>query len=154
MNGNRVGESKTSPRRIQAVMRQTQAMQLRLAGAEYPEIARQLGYNSKVAAYKGVMAGLKRTQQEPADELRKVILGRLNRLLLAVWQPAIAADVKAVTAAMGIIERICRLMGLDAPLKIDMAMIRDEVNRIAEATGLNASEILAEAEAMLAEARK
>ena len=64
------GESKTSPRRIEAVQRQAKALELRLEGKTYAQIAEAVGgYNSPSAARKGVMTALKKTQKGPGNGL-------------------------------------------------------------------------------------
>jgi hypothetical protein len=89
-------ESQISPRRAQAALRQAEALKLRLSGATYDDIAQQLGYGSAESAWKAVRAGLKRTLQEPADQVRQLELDRCDRLLGAIWEKAIAGDGEAI----------------------------------------------------------
>lgn len=111
------GESRTSERRICAVDRQRQALQLRAAGLSYRAIADQLGYAGPSGAFKAVISALDDTVREPAREVRVLELERLDRLLAGVWEKATAGDIQAVAAALRVMERRARLLGLDAPDK-------------------------------------
>ena len=106
-----------SERRVQAHERQKQALQLRTAGVAYEEIAARLGYRGRSGAYAAVMRALKATLQEPADELRKLELERLDKLLLGVWPQAVRGNQGSVDRALRIMERRAKLLGLDAPVK-------------------------------------
>jgi hypothetical protein len=109
-----------SRRKAQAVIRQAEALKLRLIGAGYAEIAQQRGYASPEGAWKAVRAGLKRTLQEPADQVRRLEVDRLDSLLAAVWQKAIAGDGEAIDRALRIMKRRAELLGLDAPKNLKM----------------------------------
>jgi hypothetical protein len=108
-------ESQNSPRRAQAVIRQAEALKLRLTGADYAEIAKHLGYASPEGAWKAVRSGLKRTLQEPADQVRQLELDRCDRLLNAIWDRAIAGDGESIDRCLRIMRRRAQLLGLDAP---------------------------------------
>src|SRR5690606_34877588 len=111
------GKTKT----IKAHDRMLAALELRKQGLTYRQIAAQTGYKSAQAAHKAVMTALQRTTQEPADEVRKLELERLDALLFGVWEAAINGDDKAVNNALRIMERRAQLLGLDAPVKIEVA---------------------------------
>lgn len=117
------GESKTSPRRLTAAERQRQAVELRLAGASFDAIATRLEYADRSGAYRSVMAALKRTQQEPTDELRRLNTERLNRMLLAIWSDVQKGNFGAIDRAVRILESEAKLLGLDAPAKQETTMI-------------------------------
>lgn len=111
------GKTKT----IKAHDRMLAALELRKRGLTYSQIAAQTGYKSAQAAHKAVMTALQRTTQEPADEVRKLELERLDALLSGVWYAAINGDDKAVNNALRIMERRAKLLGLDAPVKNEVA---------------------------------
>ena len=48
------GESKTSPRRIEAKRRAAEALKLRARGATYAAIARRLGYRDASGAWRAI----------------------------------------------------------------------------------------------------
>jgi hypothetical protein len=125
-----VSESKTSVRRLQAIERQRQALELRLAGTTLPEIARVLGYASASGAAGAIDSAIRRMLQEPAEKVRAYELARLDRLLMAIWPAAIRGDLQAIRRALDIMERRAKYLGLDAPAKVDISgMVREEAQR-------------------------
>ena len=112
-------------RRLQAAARQKQALKLRLAGASYEDIATQLGYAGRGNAWRSVMAALKATLQEPADQVRILEAARLDRLLLGVWTQAAKGNQSAIDRAIKIMERRAKLLELDAPTKTQSAITGD-----------------------------
>lgn len=64
--------------------RDAKAAKLRARGLEYADIAREMGYTDKSAAYKAVQRCLRDTLTEPGDELRKLELDRLDAMQRAV----------------------------------------------------------------------
>ena len=106
-------ESKTSPRRLLALRKQGQALELLLAGANYTQIALQLGYFDRGGAYRAVQAAMVKTLQPAADEVRRNNLERLTRLRLANWPKAISGDMKAIETELHLQEREARYLGLD-----------------------------------------
>lgn len=95
--------------------KQAKALELRKAGATYDQIANTLGWANKSGAHKAVQAALDHIIAEPTDELRKVHYERLNHLLMAVWPRAQSGELPALDRAVGIMDRIARLYGIDAP---------------------------------------
>src|SRR3990172_8873797 len=119
-------ESKSSVRRLRAEGRQRQAWQLRMGGAEFPDIAQQLGYANRSGAYLAFQAYVRKIHREDAEVNKALNLGRLNRLLLAIWAVATGGDESAVDRALAIIKEMNRMMGVYEPLKVDMTLIRAE----------------------------
>ncbi|PBI92233.1 hypothetical protein BKP43_21710 [Variovorax boronicumulans] len=116
---NRPGESLHSPRRLAAVEQQLTALRYRKMGLTYGEIAERLGMRSSQTAWSAVESALKRTLQEPADDVRNLELGRLDAMFLPVYINACRGDLAAVNAALNIMTRRARLLGLDAPIKTE-----------------------------------
>lgn len=105
--------NKAEQRKFTAAERQAEALRLRTRGMEFEQIAEDLGYRSKSGAYKAVMTGLKKTLQEPADELRTMEAERLDRMLAGLWDRAISGDTWSVDRVLAIMDRRARLLGLD-----------------------------------------
>ena len=105
---------------VQANERQIKALTLRKAGAGYQAIADALGYKDHTGAWRAVKAALKRTQQEPADELRQLELARLDDMLKAIAPHVAAGNLTAIDRALKIQERRAKLVGLDQPVKHDV----------------------------------
>ena len=103
---------------MEAVEKQRKAMEMRLAGKSYETIASELEYASKSGAYKAVMSAIKKTLQEPADELRKVEAERLDAMLAVLWDKK--DKPLYVDRILRIMERRARLLGLDAPTRQDI----------------------------------
>ncbi len=131
-----------NPKRILAYERQRKALELRKAGATFQQIAEQLGYKNMSGAYRAIEAALLKTLQEPADDVRKMELERLDKMMLGLWTGATSGHVPAVHGVLAIMERRAKYLGLDAPTKID---ISHYIRQIALDAGLDPEEALEEA---------
>ncbi len=148
----RPGETKTSERQLRAKDRQREALELRKAGATFPMIAERLEM-SLGGAHKAVMTALKATIQEPADEVRKLEVARLDAMLLAVWTKVRQGDPAAINSALKIMHRRALLLGLDAPVQARVAMtvnVRQVAEEVAAELGLPIEDVIADAERRLA----
>ena len=106
-------ESRTSPRRIEAVGRQRQALELRKAGATFHAIAEALGFAHATGAQAAVETALRKTLQEPADECRLLDLERLDTMLLSIWPNVRRGELGAIDRALKVLERRATLLGYD-----------------------------------------
>lgn len=121
----------SAAKRTQVAQRRTQAIQLRLAGAEWQQIADTLGYSDKAAANKDVTRALEmaaREQRASAEVLRETELQRLDRLQRGLWATAIAGDVRAVEAVLRVMDRRMKLLGLDIPPDVE-ERLRQEISQ-------------------------
>ncbi len=132
-------ESKTSRRRISAIEKQRQALELRNAGRTYAEIAKALNYRTHTSAIAAVKVALKRTLQPAAEEYRALTLERLTAVLRTFWPLMIAGPVddriKAARPVLQAIEQMRALLNLDVPkpqigteedpLTIELRMVQD-----------------------------
>jgi hypothetical protein len=109
-------------RMVKALARQRQALELRMAGIEYASIAKELGYKNPSCAHKAVKTALKRTLQEPADELRNLELRRLDSLTFALWAAGKSGNQGAIDRILRLMERRAKLLGLDKSVPIDMTV--------------------------------
>lgn len=108
-------ESATSARKVQALKREEQILQLRIGGARYQQIADRLGIVPSTVG-RALQRGMARWQDQVADlagELVWLQLERLDRLLLALWPDASQGNVGAIDRVLKIEERRAKLMGLD-----------------------------------------
>jgi hypothetical protein len=139
-------EPLTSARRLAAVDRQVEALKLRRAGKSFADIAQRLGYASRSNAYTAVMHALRRTLQEPADEVRRLEIERLDGLLSGLWERAAAGHLPSVDRVLAIMDRRAKLLGLDAPTRVDItARLRER----AIAEGLDPDEVVAAAQRII-----
>lgn len=112
---------------IAAVEKQRQALEMRRQGKPYSEIAAEVGYSSASGAHAAVRTALKKTLQEPADELRRLENTRLDAMLLALWPAIQKGDAKAIAAGVKISERRAKLNGLDEPAELDVTSGGDRI---------------------------
>lgn len=161
MSNQLLSGTKATSRKISAVERHARALELRKLGLTYQQIADQLGYAGNQGAYKAIQAALRKTIQEPADELRQVECLRLDLLLKENLRGLLTEDVykraRATEVCLGIMDRRAKLLGLDAPKKVEDThthTITFLAQQLAAENNLNADELVAEAQAILATARE
>lgn len=98
-----------------AADRRARAVRLRLGGASYDTIAKDLGLASRASAWKLVQRALRDRVFEEVDQYRELELQRLDALQAAHWGAAVAGDVKAALLVLKIIEQRVKLLCLDQP---------------------------------------
>lgn len=101
------------------------ALALRLAGAGYDDVAEALGLANARVAREHAEAALEARAWDDVkgrDRLRAENGARLERLLRGVWTKATNPDhpehLAATKVARDLIDRHCRLYGLDAPAEV------------------------------------
>ena len=94
-----------------------EALQLRLEGMTYAEIAERMG--KSVSTVHGYVAdSLAEVTKEVSEQLRDVEAARLDALQHAIWERAIDGDLSAMDRVIKIVDRRARLLGLDAPQQV------------------------------------
>jgi len=111
---------------LKAKDRKLSALELRLSGETFNSIAEKLGYASMSGAYKAVQAALKKTLQQPADEVRKMEVERLDVLLSAMWPHRHKPEY--LDRILRVMERRAKLLGLDAAIKQDITTNGESLN--------------------------
>lgn len=101
------------------VDKELRVLELRRMGMTWQRIAEQVGYADHTGAYAAYKRAIKRTLQQPADEIREQELDRIDRLQLALWPNAMKGNSQAVSTIIRLMERRARLLGLDMPVKIE-----------------------------------
>jgi DNA-binding CsgD family transcriptional regulator len=106
-----------SPREAQALRRERDAIELRMAGATYEDIGEMLGMN-KAGAQKAVKRAMEKLKQEiieGGDTLKAIEIARLDRMQEGIWKLATGKfpDVKAIDMILKIMDRRAKLLGLD-----------------------------------------
>ena len=150
---------KASAKTIRREERIERELELRRRGLTYEQIAEQVGIANKGTVYRDIMAALKRQAERndgKAAELRALELGKLDdleraaqRVLTArhvtvnngkvIYDPT-AADhtpmlddepvLRAIATLLRIAERRARLLGLDAPAKLEQSGETESVVRL------------------------
>ncbi|MEU7170327.1 hypothetical protein ABZ949_02400 [Micromonospora tulbaghiae] len=137
-------------KRAQVANRRAEAVNMRMAGASYQHIADTLGYNSRGAACQDVSRALEAAiaeQTRTAEVYREEELQRLDLLLAEAWRVMKRAHVTvshgrvirdddtdepllddgpvlaAIDRVLKIQERRAKLLGLDAPTKVEAITI-------------------------------
>lgn len=123
--------------------KEKRVLELKRSGATWDAIAEVVGYANGSGAFKAYQRAMVRTLQQPADELRNAEIDRLDRLQRAYWFEAIGDRDnppvhKSAEIVLKIIDRRAKLLGLDAPTKIqaevvtyDASGIEADIERIA-----------------------
>jgi hypothetical protein len=100
------------------------ALQMRYAGATWPEIAQALGYPTPRTAMVATEKALERelANADDREKMRKLAGARLERLIRAVWPKAIDPNhpdqMIAVSKAREVLADHRKLFGLDAPTEV------------------------------------
>lgn len=135
--------------RAKTAERRAQAINLRISGVDWETIATRLGYANRSAACTDVSRALEANQKAAeagAEDLRTLDVARLDALLVKTWSlldrdyvvysggkpvmlvgpdgeevPLIDAGpaLAAIDRVVKIMERRAKLLGLDAPTKLD-----------------------------------
>lgn len=107
-----------------AAVRQNRALELRMAGATYQQIADALGWSNKGTAWEAVQAALARDDAAVAgirEEYRALQLARTERMLRGIWTKVVAGDGPMYDRALRTLERQAKLLGLDAPVQVSIS---------------------------------
>jgi hypothetical protein len=137
--------------RALTAQRREKAWQLKLAGATLDEIATALQYASAAAVSKDLARSLQSAlnmEAKVANEYRALKYARLERLLRGHWAAAIKGDSKAAMVVLAVIDREVKLLGLDAPVKVEATVQDAETAREALAVQELVNEAKARAAAM------
>lgn len=112
--------ARTSAKTIEAIRRQVQAVELRMAGRTLDEIATAVGYASRSGASYAINAVLKRTQKVPAEEYRSLNIERLNKIIQVFWPGMVTShDEKAAGIVLRTMAEQRQLLGLGAPEQVE-----------------------------------
>ena len=100
--------------------RAQQALDLRIAGATYRQIAGQLAVSLKTAYLdvQTALGALDAVVATTAERLRELEAARLDRLNVALANGIKAGQPSAIVAAVAVMARRAKLFGLDAPTQI------------------------------------
>lgn len=99
---------------VQTRQKEEQAIKLRMAGMSLAAIAKQLGYASASGASQAIQRAVDRIGIEPAMELVKLELHRLDEMQKVCWTALIRdGDTSQVNPILRIMEMRARFTGLD-----------------------------------------
>jgi len=127
--------------------RELAVVELRREGKTWQQIADVVNYATAMGAWKAYQRACQRTLQEPTDEARRIELDRLDALQRTYWEPAVEGNLRAADFVLRVIDRRARILGIDAPQKIQAEVVNydgigsidaevDRIARIIEAAEL------------------
>lgn len=107
------------------VTRALNALAMHLAGATDPQIAKQLGFASaQHARHAWELTLAESVTDDDRAKARRTEVARLDRMQLALWAKATDAanpeQATAVRLVLNIMERRARMLGLDAPTRMEV----------------------------------
>jgi hypothetical protein len=120
--------------RIAQAEKEAKIIELRRTGATWELIAKAVGYANASGAYKAYQKAIGKIVAPKIEELRAIETDRLDRLQFAIWDRAKEGDIKAIDAVLRILDRRTRILGLDAPTKIQAEIITYDGNILQEHT--------------------
>ena len=128
----------TSATTLIATERALDFLRLRKEGKSYVEIGAQMDVSPQRAyqIVKKHMDKLREEVTEEAEACRQLDLDRLDSMIQAVWGSAKGGDTKACDTVLKIISQRSKLLGLEAPAKIqvdldtmNLEQLREEARR-------------------------
>jgi hypothetical protein len=100
--------------------KEAKIIELRRVGFTWEIIAKELGYANASGAYKAYQRLSDRFIRPNLEEYRDMELDRLDRLHATYWAKATKGETKAAEMVLKIIDKRAKLLGLDAPQKLDI----------------------------------
>ena len=98
-----------------ASARKQRAIELKMQGMSYQQIADEMGYSSRGTVYTIIRDAQSAHLDDTVEEHRRLELERLDALQASLWGRAMAGDVLATMAVVKVIESRVRLLGLVPP---------------------------------------
>lgn len=110
--------------------REVEAMKLRRYGYTYGEISKSMGLGGPGVAYRIVQRAMRSVIAESAEEVRLTELDRLDGFLTKLQDRIDRGDTKAIDTALRIMDRRAKLLGLDAPTKVQAEVVTHDADSI------------------------
>lgn len=117
---------KTQAKEYAAQLKEMICLDLRLKGMSYSEmVAAGCGYKSRSGARDAVYRALKKNYKEPTEQVRFMEVARIEAMIMSNWDsvingPGIKIKIEAGRFVLDLIARKCRILGIDAPAKVDI----------------------------------
>ena len=122
------GDARTPQAKLESARREQQIVALRLRGVSFFEIGRFLGI-TKQSAHRAFLKALRRNTDQDIQTHHRAELGKLDMEETNVWRAMDAnkedwrAQMSGTAQLRGIHIRRAKLLGLDAPTKLDVSGI-------------------------------
>lgn len=109
--------------------KEAKVLDLRRAGFTFQRIAEEVGYRQASGAQRAYNRIMARNIPQAPEEHRQQELDRLDRMQVALWPRAMKGDDKAINTIIRLMERRARLVGIDAPTKIQAEVVNYDGTR-------------------------
>jgi hypothetical protein len=109
--------------------KEMKVLDLRRAGFTFMRIAEEVGYRQASGAQRAYERVIARDKPQATEEHRWQELDRLDRMQVALWPRAMKGDDKAINTIVRLMERRARLVGIDAPTRIQAEVVNYDGNR-------------------------
>jgi hypothetical protein len=109
--------------------KELKVLELRRAGFTFQRIAEEVGYATPSGAQRALERIMKRNVPQAPEEFRWQELDRLDRMQVALWPRAMKGDDRAIGTIVRLMERRARLVGIDAPQRIQAEVVNYDGNR-------------------------
>lgn len=134
-----------------AQLRRGECVRLKLDGYSYADIVATGLYNSRSAARDAFNKSLRENYTEPTEAARHMEVARIDALITANWDAAIngpGVKIKIETGkyVLSLINSKCRILGIDAPQKVDLVGM---LSNLAKAAGVSPEDAIREADGLL-----
>ena len=109
--------------------KEARVLDLRRAGFTFQRIAEEVGYATPSGAQRALERIMSRNIPQAPEQFRWQELDRLDRMQVALWPRAMKGDDRAIGTIVRLMERRARLVGIDAPTKIQAEVVNYDGNR-------------------------
>jgi len=109
--------------------KEAKVLELRRAGFTFQRIAEEVGYATPSGAQRALERIMTRNVPQAPEEFRWQELDRLDRMQVALWPRAMKGDDRAIGTIVRLMERRARLVGIDAPQRIQAEVVNYDGTR-------------------------
>jgi hypothetical protein len=109
--------------------KEAKVLELRRAGFTFQRIAEEVGYATPSGAQRALERIMTRNIPQAPEEFRWQELDRLDRMQVALWPRAMKGDDRAIGTIIRLMERRARLVGIDAPQRIQAEVVNYDGTR-------------------------
>ena len=102
--------------------RASRALSLRIAGMRWAEVADKVGYSTGHEARVAGVRLLQRHELEAVDEYRSIQSARYDAVLRGLWPGVLRGDPAAASVAVKVLDSQARMLGLDRPQQVNVAV--------------------------------
>lgn len=110
----------------QRTINEARALDMRLSGATYSQIASEIGYKNADNAHAAVQRAIHDMHLEPVIDRIKLAVTRYETMMAALWPNVLNGDLGAIQQARALQDSLNKLEGLNTPDRVSVTMTVDE----------------------------